>query len=122
MTNDSCWPDPERPGEPQDTLKDWWHAFLFESGEIYCFRWRPDHRWHLEGDTWSPEMMVKSGAKYLGPCVTQIEVKLAWENKLEGIAQFLEDLVWGRSIKEHEQEAFLHAAQIVRKAKETTND
>jgi hypothetical protein len=50
------------------------------------------------------------------------EARLAWENKLEGIAQFLEDLVWGRSIKEHEQEAFLHAAQIVRKAKEKTND
>ena len=115
MTNDSCWPNPERPGEPKDTLTDWWHAFIFESGEIYCFRWRLDHRWHLEGDTWSPEMMVKSGAKYLGPCVTQIEVKLAWENKLEGIAQALEDRIG--DCPRSQVEAYLKAADIVRKAK-----
>jgi hypothetical protein len=46
--------------------------------------------------------------------------KLAWEVKLEGIAQALEDAVG--DCPQSQVEAYLRAANIVRKAKETTND
>ena len=52
--------------------------------------------------------------------MTQIEVKLAWENKLEGIAQSIEDEIG--NCPKSQVEAYLKAADIVRKAKEATND
>ncbi len=48
------------------------------------------------------------------------EARLAWENKLEAIAQCIEDRLG--DCEPSQTEAYLRAAYIVRKAKETTND
>jgi len=49
-----------------------------------------------------------------------ITSELAWENRLEGIAQALEDEIG--DCPKSQVEAYLRAAYIVRKSKETTND
>jgi hypothetical protein len=48
------------------------------------------------------------------------EARLAWENKLEVIAQRIEDRL--SDCPPNQTEAYLRAAYIVRKAKEQTND
>ena len=60
---------------------------------------------------------LKIWAKLQSPHVLS---KMVWENRLEGVAQAIEDAVG--DCPQSQVEAYLRAADIVRQAKETTKD
>jgi hypothetical protein len=82
MANDNGWPDPSKPGVPLHPERDGWHWLARNADDAWPFYWvsGTESGWCAEdgcnvdcADT-EPEFMAHYWPRYLGPCLTPVEV------------------------------------------------
>lgn len=69
--NPGSWPDPQRPGYPQNPERDGWH-FLWDHEDAHGYPFK----WEAEFGAWVGQDIIERGTwTYLGPCLLPAEVE-----------------------------------------------